>query len=160
MSSMIAGRLTSPRVERGGLPEHKLQRVYALIESHLAEAMHVRTLAQSVNLSPFHFARMFKKSTGRSPHAFITQRRMDFAKQLLADESLSLLEVATRAGYQTQAHFTDVFRKQTGVTPGRYRRMCLEEGGGFAPGAPASSLPAVVEHKPATVGAGAPASTV
>ena len=119
--------LSVPFPASSGLPAHKLQRVYALVDSHLGEAMHVRVLAQAVNLSPFHFARMFKKSTGRSPHAYITHRRMERARQLLCDEELSILEVGTLCGYQTQAHFTDVFRKHVGVTPGRYRRLRVDE---------------------------------
>lgn len=115
------------KIENTGLPLHKLQRVLAMIDLRLAETMHVRHLADGVGLSPFHFARMFKKSTGHSPHAYITLRRMELAKALLADAKLSLLEVGARAGYQTQAHFTDVFRKHVGMTPGRYRRQCMDE---------------------------------
>ena len=118
----------SPHILRGnsGLAAHKLHRAFAVVEANLATTIHVRQLAESVGLSPFHFARMFKKSTGHSPHAYITLRRMELARRLLADDSLPLAEVAARSGYHTQAHFTDAFRRQVGTTPGRYRRQCLD----------------------------------
>lgn len=121
----------SPRALRGGsgLAAHKLQRAFAVIEANLGTTLHVRQLAESVGLSPFHFARMFKKSTGQSPHLYVTRRRMELAKRLLADDSLPLAEVAARSGYHTQAHFTDAFRRQVGTTPGRYRRSCLDSRG-------------------------------
>lgn len=133
-------------MNRSGLAAHKLQRIFALVDAHIAETMHVRDLAQAIGLSPFHFARMFKKSTGHSPHAYITLRRMELARALLADSSLSLVEVGAKAGYQTQAHFTDVFRKMNGMTPGRYRRKTLEDRLAIAAvtavaGAPAEPVP-------------------
>ncbi|HSN22187.1 MAG TPA: AraC family transcriptional regulator, partial [Usitatibacter sp.] len=82
-----------------GLAPHRLQRVLSLIEERLAEAIQVRDLAAAVHMSPYHFARMFKQSTGQPPHLFITWQRMDRAKALLAQSALPLAEVATRVGY-------------------------------------------------------------
>lgn len=104
-----------------GLPPHKLERVQAFIQEHLAEVIQVRQLAALVNLSPYHFARMFKKATGKAPHAYITEKRIEHAKMLLSDSTLPLVDVAASAGFQTQSHFTDVFRKHTGVTPRIFR---------------------------------------
>ena len=106
----------------GGLRPYQLQQVLDAIEARIAEPIQVAELAQVAHLSPFHFSRMFKKSTGLAPHAYITSRRMERARELLAGSEVPLGEVATRVGYQTQAHFTDVFRKQCGKTPGCYRR--------------------------------------
>lgn len=119
----------SPREPQGGsgLAPHKLQRVLTVIEANLGTTMHVRRLAEAVALSPFHFARMFKKSTGQSPHAYITTRRMELAKKLLADPAISLSDVGGRVGFRTQAHFTDAFRRHVGTTPGRFRRQRLDE---------------------------------
>jgi len=110
----------SPR-PRSGLAPHRLQRVLACIETRLAEPIQVRELADEIHMSPFHFARMFKLSTGHAPHAYITRQRMDRAKSLLATTQLPLLEVAARVGYQTQAHFTGVFHRYVGTTPRVYR---------------------------------------
>ena len=104
-----------------GLAPHKLQRVLDHIEQHLAEAIHVRDLAQVVHMSPYHFARMFKQATGQPPHVYITAQRMDQAKNLLGNSELSLVQVASSVGYQTQAHFTGVFHKHVGITPRTFR---------------------------------------
>ena len=104
-----------------GLAPHKLQRVLDHIEHHLAEPIHVRDLAQVVHMSPYHFARMFKQATGQPPHVYITAQRMDQAKNLLGNSELSLVQVASSVGYQTQAHFTGVFHKHVGITPRTFR---------------------------------------
>jgi AraC family transcriptional regulator len=104
-----------------GLAPHRLQRVLSCIETRLAEHVQVRELADEIHMSPFHFARMFKLATGHAPHAYITQQRMERAKQLLEQSDIALAEVASRVGYQTQAHFTGVFHKHVGVTPRVYR---------------------------------------
>lgn len=107
-----------------GLAPHRLQRVLGIIDERLAEPIQVRELADAVHMSPYHFARMFKQSTGHPPHLYITWQRMDRAKQLLAQSMLPLAEVATRVGYQTQAHFTGVFHTRVGMTPRAYRVRC------------------------------------
>jgi AraC family transcriptional regulator len=106
---------------RAGLAPHKLHKVLAFIEEHLAEPVAVRHLAQSVHTSPFHFARMFKIAVGRPPHLYITELRMEHAKTLLSESGLTLVEIAAAVGYQTQAHFTGVFHKHVGTTPRTYR---------------------------------------
>lgn len=110
-----------PAARARGLAQHRLQRVLSCIEVRLAEHIQVRELADEIHMSPFHFARMFKLAVGQAPHAYITMQRMERAKKLLAESDLALAEVATRVGYQTQAHFTGVFHKHVGVTPRVFR---------------------------------------
>lgn len=114
-------------VQARGLAPHRLQRVLAAIDARLAEPIQVHELADEIHMSPFHFARMFKLSVGHAPHAYITQQRMERAKDLLAHGDLALAEVATRVGYQTQAHFTGVFHKQVGMTPRVFRLSSREK---------------------------------
>jgi AraC family transcriptional regulator len=109
-----------------GLPRHKLQRALRFIDEHIAAAIRVADLAGTAHMSLFHFARMFKEATGVPPHRYITSRRVDRAKSLLSETDLPLVDVAAEAGFQTQGHFTCVFRKLTGVTPGAYRVSCGE----------------------------------
>jgi AraC family transcriptional regulator len=91
------------------------------IDASLGGTLHVDDLAAHVHMSPFHFARMFKLSTGHSPHLYITLRRVERAKELLEHGSMTLAEVAQAVGFATQAHFTGVFRSYTGTTPRVYR---------------------------------------
>jgi len=99
----------------------KLQRVLCSIEERIPESIKVGELAAEIHMSPFHFARMFKKAMGHPPHAYITLVRMERAKYLLAGSKLSLRQIATSVGYQTQAHFSGVFHKRVGVTPRTFR---------------------------------------
>ena len=122
-----AGAQSTGSAMRGGLAPHKLQKVLSYIEEKLAEPVGVRELASQVHMSPFHFARRFKQAVGTPPHAYITQVRIERAKRLLAETNLPLLEVATRVGYRTQAHFTGVFHRYVGTTPRAYRVASRKE---------------------------------
>jgi AraC-like DNA-binding protein len=113
---------------RAALAPHRVAAVVGYIDQHLQEAIGVHGLAGVVGLSPFHFARMFKAALGVPPHVYITQTRMDRAKRLLHESNLTLRDVATSVGYQTQAHFTGVFHKHVGTTPRMYRVRSREAG--------------------------------
>jgi len=104
-----------------GLRADRLTATVDFIEQHLHETVSVGQLGQAAGLSPFHFSRMFLRSTGQTPHGYLTQRRMERARGLLAEGTLSLGDIATNCGYATQAHFTSVFRDHAGIPPGAYR---------------------------------------
>ena len=121
MNPTAAAAAPYPLGARGGLAVHKLEKVLGYIDEKLAQPVGVRELAAQVHMSPFHFARRFKQAVGTPPHAYITQVRIERAKQLLEGTNVPLLEVATRVGYRTQAHFTGVFHRYVGTTPRAYR---------------------------------------
>jgi AraC family transcriptional regulator len=91
------------------------------MEEHLGESLHIERLASAVHISPFHFARLFKRATGLPPHAYLMRRRIERAKELLSKGGLPLVHVAAHVGFQTQGHFTEVFRRHAGLTPRRFR---------------------------------------
>ena len=103
------------------LPSGKLARVQAYISAHFDEAIALRRLAAVAHLSAFHFARLFKRTTGQPPHLYITARRIERAKELLSSGAIPLADVAVRVGFQTQSHFTTVFHQHTGQTPRMFR---------------------------------------
>jgi AraC family transcriptional regulator len=107
-----------------GLPLLRLKRVQAFIDEHIAETIHVDQLAGEVHMSPFHFARMFKQSTGQTPHLCVVMQRVRHAKALLREGDLPLIEVAAQSGFRTQGHFTSVFRRYAGFTPRAFRLDC------------------------------------
>ena len=109
------------RCSRGGLPAYKLRRVMEFIEENIDRPLLLEDLAASAAVSPFHFHRQFKRSTGVTPHRFILQLRMKRAKALLSASDLPLAEVAARVGFADQSHFTSTFRKATSMTPRSYR---------------------------------------
>ncbi len=107
--------------KRPALPAEKLQKVLSYVDEHIDERLPIARLAACINMSPFHFARLFKQATGQAPHAYLLTRRVERAKQLLSEQALPLVSVATSVGFQTQGHFTEVFRRYAGLTPRHYR---------------------------------------
>jgi len=105
----------------GGLPSYKLRRVMEFIEAHIDQPMPLERLAAAAAVSPFHFHRQFKRSTGMTPHQYIVQMRTERAKALLSGSDLPLAEVAAQSGFADQSHFTSTFRRTTSMTPRSYR---------------------------------------
>jgi AraC family transcriptional regulator len=100
----------------------RLDRAIAYMERNFASDILVNDIASAAGLSPFYFSRTFCAATGRSPHAYLIQLRMAEAQRLLHDTALPVADIAKRVGYRTHAHFTNVFREQTHMTPLVYRR--------------------------------------
>lgn len=98
-----------------------LKRLTDYMWGKLHSTIHVEDLASESNMSTFHFARSFKKTTGHSPHKYLTTMRLEKAMTLLPQD-IPLAEVASESGFSDQAHFTRVFKKNVGVTPAAYRR--------------------------------------
>jgi AraC family transcriptional regulator len=107
----------------GGLPPVRLRRVLDHIEAHLGDDIAMDRLAEVARLSPDHFSRLFRQSMGLPPHRYVLYRRIARARQLVADSRLSLAEIGYALGFPSQAHFTTMFRRLVGTTPGTYRGM-------------------------------------
>jgi AraC-like DNA-binding protein len=86
----------------------------------LAAPPSLEELAAAVNLSPFHFARVFRRVTGMPPHTWLMQQRIARARALLQSGCLPL-EVATQLGFADQSHLSRQFKQVYGVGPGAYR---------------------------------------
>jgi AraC family transcriptional regulator len=104
------------------LPQRKLRNIQDLIESRLAADLTLQELAAEIGYSRAHFLRMFRATTGMTPHRYVLKRRVERARQLLEQVELSIAEVAFRCGFSSQAHLTVAFRNEFGVTPAEYRR--------------------------------------
>jgi AraC family transcriptional regulator len=122
---LIRHVLAPGRPERGrdgALPRGRLRAVVEYIEGHLAAGLTLEQLAAVARLSPYHFARQFKRATGLPPHQYVILRRVERAKQLLqAGTDLSLADIAVNAGFWDQSQFTHHFKRLVGVTPGQFR---------------------------------------
>jgi AraC family transcriptional regulator len=110
------------QVYRGGLGTVRLQRVKELIHARMQGDLSLEEMAQSVGLSTAHFARMFRKSTGETPHQFVLRQRLERAKSMLGAPDARVLDVALACGFKTQQHFAEVFRNFWRVSPTQYRR--------------------------------------
>ncbi len=105
------------------MPAYRLRRVTQYIEENLQRELRLAELSALVHMSPYHFARLFKRSTGTPPHKFLVRRR--------------IAEISRLVGFRTPSHFTTTFRRITGVTPSGYR-----SGGAGAAGVGGTSVAA------------------
>lgn len=95
------------------------------IGAHLFEPLSVEQVANAVSLSPSHFSRLFRSTTGFSPHEYIMLHRIDEAKALLQSTTLSVKEIAFRVGYRSEVNFITAFTDKTGASPTQFRRSTL-----------------------------------
>ncbi|SDH95104.1 AraC family transcriptional regulator [Pseudomonas panipatensis] len=98
-------------------------RARELLAARLCEPPSLEELAAAVNLSPFHFARVFRKATGLPPHAWLKQRRLEQARALLKS-GCQPASVAAQLGFADQSHLSRQFKQAYGVAPGEYRQAC------------------------------------
>ncbi|MEM8722292.1 MAG: AraC family transcriptional regulator [Cyanobacteria bacterium P01_G01_bin.39] len=107
----------------GGLSPSKLQKVIEYIEANLASKISLNNLAQVAQISPSYFLRLFKQSTGATPHQYVTQRRVELGKRLLKQGKLPIVEIAMTCGFNSQSSFTKTFRRVVGITPKTYQKQ-------------------------------------
>ena len=111
-----------PKQYNGGLPPSKLQAAIDYIQANLEYKISLDTLGRVTKISPYHFARLFRQSTGFTPYQYVLQQRIELGKQLLRQEQLQISEISIICGFANQSSFTTTFRKLVGVTPKTYRK--------------------------------------
>lgn len=109
-------------VVTGLLLPSRMRRLEEFIESHLHESITIEQMANVVDLGVWTFTKHFKSSTGRSPHEFVLDRRVERARRLLSQGLMAIKEVACACGFADQAHMTRVFRARLGTTPSRLKK--------------------------------------
>jgi AraC-like DNA-binding protein len=112
-------------LSRVGLVDRRIRRSVELMHTQLDQDLTLKALAGASYLSPFHFARLFKKLTGLSPHNYLASIRATRAQLLLAETDLSVTEIGARVGYLSGSHFTKAFRIATGATPREFRKSLV-----------------------------------
>ena len=122
MLAAHAGAPTAVQPIVGGLAPRVLMRAIERLRSESEADVSLAALAADAGLSRFHFCRAFKESTGLSPHAWLRQRRLEQAMQMLRDPDVSVVTVAAALGYASQTAFAAAFKRLTGDTPTDWRR--------------------------------------
>jgi len=120
--------------DTSGFDTRTLDDLVAYIDDHLSPGPALSDMGPLVGISPSHFARKFRQSTGLSLHRFVNLRRIQASFPLLRDSEIPLAHVAIDLGFASQSHFTRLFSEQTGMTPAKYRQQSkpVAVGGGFA----------------------------
>ena len=108
-----------------GFSLRQQRQVLRFIDENLHRRITIAELAEAAGLSESWFARAFRAAMGDTPARLVTRKRVDRAKVLLRDPSEALADVAIATGFSDQAHFTRVFRTQTGTTPAAWRGQML-----------------------------------
>jgi AraC family transcriptional regulator len=114
-----------PSHRRLGLTKRQMTQVTELMRDNLAKPIRLSQLASVAGLSPSQFSRAFKVSTGTTPHKWLLDARIEYAKRMLADRSNSLVDIALDAGFSEQSHFTRAFGAATGISPNAWRHSQL-----------------------------------
>jgi AraC family transcriptional regulator len=122
VAASITRATAPPCGSRGkGIDSRRMSRVMAFVGEHIAGNFTVADLADIACMSPAHFARSFKRTTGQCPHEFISRVRLTLAKNMLADRHLPISDIALSTGFSSQSNFSRAFRGATGMTPRDYR---------------------------------------
>jgi len=98
-----------------------VQPICAFVDRHLPEPLTVSRLARLARVSPYHFIRAFRASTGQTPHQYIRARRLERARELLVTTPMPVTEICDAVGFHSLGSFSSLFRRATGETPRAYR---------------------------------------
>ena len=118
--------ITAPRHDYaqcdGGLAPWQLRRAQQMLLANIESNLPLRHVSEACRLSVSHFARAFKMSTGLSPLKWLIALRVDLSRRTLMASDISLVDVAAMYGFSDQSHFSRVFRRVVGSSPGAWRR--------------------------------------
>ena len=118
----VTARPATDRLAKGGLASWQLARIRAHVEAQLDSTILIEDLSAIVRLSPGHFCRAFKVSTGETPHGYIMRQRIRRAQTLMLNTDETLSQIACACGLTDQAHLTRLFRRMVHETPLVWRR--------------------------------------
>jgi AraC family transcriptional regulator len=104
-----------------GLTQRQISQITDFVLAHLDQDLSLSALAQQIGFSPYHFARLFRQTTGESPHQFVLSQRIEHAQSLLRETGQPLAQIALTSGFANQSHLTQVFKRTLGLTPADYR---------------------------------------
>jgi AraC family transcriptional regulator len=109
--------------ERGRLSAAQMARLNDMIDYDLGSDLSLSALSEAVGLSKPHFVRLFRNTTGTSPHRYVIQKRLNRAQQLLRSSDASLTSIALDVGFASQSHMSRTFRSVIGITPGEMQKQ-------------------------------------
>ena len=121
ITSILTG-LFAGSVDNYSITSNSIRHALSYISEHFTEDVSLNELADIAGLSPYYFSRAFKKETGVSPHQYVINTRISFAKYYLSSSQKSISEIAHDSGFKDESAFCFTFKKREGVTPKEYRK--------------------------------------
>jgi len=126
--SLARRKVADGRAEVRALPRWRLRRAIDYVESRLAEPISLAEIASVTGLTRMHFAAEFRAATGLRPHEYLLRRRIERSQEMLMTTDMTLVDIALAVGFQTQSHYSNVFRRFVGQSPGVWlRSRCGEK---------------------------------
>ncbi len=116
--SSLASQANTSQLQHPSVPSAK-----SYMDLHFAESITIEDISAAVNLSQYHFSRLFRAETGLSVHGYLLDTRMGHAKKLLSETNLSIEEVAQQCGFSSTSHFIRAFKQEMNITPARFRGL-------------------------------------
>lgn len=111
------------KVEHNGrLSRRALREAVDFIGDNLGGDLRLAGISGAARMSPYHFARLFKRSTGLTPHGYVIERRVRRAREMLIGTTLPIAEISILCGFASQSHMNRHFKCLLGATPGAFRR--------------------------------------
>jgi AraC family transcriptional regulator len=124
---LSAAQGAAEQAKASALSRWRLKRAFDCVEARLAEPLSLADIASATGLTRMHFAAQFRAATGLRPHEYLLRRRIERAQELLLGTGMPLVDVALSVGFQTQSHFTSVFKRFTGQPPRAWRQSCGDD---------------------------------
>ena len=109
---------------KAGLAPWQMRRAAQVLNKRLGSKVTLARLARECGLSVAHFGRAFKQTTGRTPHRWLVEQRVEHAKRLLVTSALPLAQIAAICGFADQSHFCRELKRAVGLTPRQFRAQC------------------------------------
>ncbi len=106
-----------------GLSKYKLKQAIEYINEHFSENVSLAEISAELAMSQYYFCRLFKQSTGMTPHAYLIQQRVERSKQLLKQTEWTINNIAIECGFANPSHFAKCFRRYTGISPKQFRMI-------------------------------------
>jgi AraC family transcriptional regulator len=119
----ILCNLLSPVQNQEAAYSPPIEKALCYIKKRLSEDLTLESISRHVNLSPYHFSRLFKSETGTPPYDYLLRCRIDYAKKLLKQSQKSIKEIAFETGFHSESNFTTLFRQKTGLAPNQFRKL-------------------------------------
>jgi AraC-like DNA-binding protein len=107
-------------------PDH-LHNARTLMDRAFNSSLNLEHISRQIGFSRFYFIRAFRRAFGITPHQYLTQRRIERAKELLAFSDLSITDICFAVGFQSLGSFSDLFRRHVGHSPSAHRQWALEQ---------------------------------